>query len=62
MLRNLKREIASLNYERLGLSTDKDKAFSQITDKLTPSNPQDAVKSHYFFEFLGLNRNSAQIT
>ena len=53
-VKELKREIASLSYERLGLSKDKDKAFSQITDKLTPTTPQDAVKSHYFFEFLDI--------
>lgn len=53
-VKELKREIASLSYERLGLSKDKDTAFSQITDKLTPTTPQDAVKSHYFFEFLGI--------
>jgi len=51
----LKREIASLSYERLGMSADKEKAFSQIAGKITPSLPQDIVKSHYFFEFLGLN-------
>lgn len=53
-VKELKREIASLSYERLGLSEDKDKAFSQITGKLTPTTPQDAVKSHYFFEFLDI--------
>ncbi|EKD27990.1 MAG: hypothetical protein ACD_79C00469G0002 [uncultured bacterium] len=53
-VKQLKREIASLSYERLGLSEDKDKAFSQITGKLSPSVPQDAIKSHYFFEFLNI--------
>lgn len=53
-VKELKREIATLSYERLGLSADKNKAFSRITDKLTPSAPHDAVKSHYFFEFLDI--------
>ncbi|MGK5092151.1 DUF1016 N-terminal domain-containing protein [Deltaproteobacteria bacterium TL4] len=51
----LKREIATLSYERLGMSADKEKAFSQLTQKITPSLPQNIIKSHYFFEFLGLN-------
>jgi predicted nuclease of restriction endonuclease-like (RecB) superfamily len=51
----LKREIATLSYERLGMSADKEKAFTQIHDKITPIIPQDAVKSHYFFEFLNIN-------
>lgn len=51
----LKREIATLSYERLGLSTNTENAFSQVTQRLTPALPSDAVKSHYFFEFLGLN-------
>lgn len=54
-VKNLKREIATLSYERLGMSADKEKAFSQIAGKITPSLPQDIVKSHYFFEFLGIN-------
>jgi len=54
-VKELKREIATLSYERLGLSADKEKAFAQITRKITPSMPQDAVKTHYFFEFLGIN-------
>lgn len=51
----LKREIATLNYERLGLSADIKKAYTQLSNKITPSVPQDAVKSHYFFEFLNIN-------
>lgn len=54
-VKELKREIATLSYERLGISSDKEKAFSQITKKISPSFPHDIIKSHYFFEFLGLN-------
>lgn len=54
-VKELKREIATLSFERLGLSADKDKAFAQLQAKITPALPQDAVKSHYFFEFLGIN-------
>ncbi len=54
-VKEIKRQIATLSYERLGLSKDKEKAFSQITKKITPAQPEDAVKSHYLFEFLGIN-------
>jgi predicted nuclease of restriction endonuclease-like (RecB) superfamily len=54
-VRDLKREIASLSYERLGIAADKEVAFAQLTQKITPALPKDIVKSHYFFEFLGIN-------
>jgi predicted nuclease of restriction endonuclease-like (RecB) superfamily len=54
-VKNLKREIASLSYERLGMSTDKEAAFAQLAQKITPALPKDIIKSHYFFEFLGIN-------
>jgi predicted nuclease of restriction endonuclease-like (RecB) superfamily len=54
-VKNLKREIASLSYERLGMTADKEAAFAQLAQKITPALPQDIVKSHYFFEFLGIN-------
>ncbi|OYT11663.1 MAG: hypothetical protein B6I18_03360 [Bacteroidetes bacterium 4572_112] len=52
----LKRQINSLAYERLGLSKDKDIAFEQLTKKIEPATSTDLVKSHYFFEFLGINK------
>jgi len=51
----LKREIATLSYERLGLSEDTEKAFLQLTRRISPMYPHDVIKSHYFFEFLGIN-------
>jgi len=54
-VKNLKREIASLSYERLGISADKEAAFAQLAQKITPALPKDIIKSHYFFEFLGIN-------
>lgn len=51
----LKREIDSLSYERLGLSADTEKAFKQVTQSISPITPRDAIKSHYIFEFLGIN-------
>jgi len=55
-VKELKRQIASLSYERLGFSTEKSIAYNQLKSKITPQLPQDAVKSHYFFDFLGINR------
>jgi len=54
--RELKRQINSLAYERLGLSKDKDLAFEQLKKKIEPATSTDLVKSHYFFEFLGINK------
>jgi len=54
-VRELKRQIASLCYQRLGLSANKEKALEQISNNLIPLSPEDAVKSHYFFEFLNIN-------
>ncbi|HOW40349.1 MAG TPA: PDDEXK nuclease domain-containing protein [Bacteroidales bacterium] len=53
-VRELKRQIESLSFERLGLSADKEKALVQIEKKIKPAEPKDAVKDLYFFEFLGL--------
>jgi len=53
--RELKRQINSLAYERLGLSKDKELAFEQLKKKIEPTTSTDLVKSHYFFEFLEIN-------
>lgn len=55
-VRELKREIASLSYERLGLSKNKALAYEDIKHKIIPSKGQDIVKSHYFLEFLNINK------
>lgn len=52
----LKRQISTLTYERLGLSGDYEKAFSQIQQKIMPEQNTDIIKSHYFFEFLDINQ------
>ncbi len=53
-VKELKRSINSLTYERFGLSNDYSKAFKEIQNKITPITPQDSIKSHYIFEFLNL--------
>lgn len=51
----LRREINTLTFERLGLSIDKENAWILIQNKIKPLSGNDLVKSHYFFEFLNIN-------
>lgn len=53
-VRELKRQIGSLLFERLGLSTDKEKLLRLTAVEVTPSLPADIIKDPYTFEFLGL--------
>ncbi len=55
-VRELQRQINTLTYERFGLSADYKNAFAQIQQKITPEKNNDIIKSHYFFEFLNINR------
>lgn len=60
-VRELERQIATLTFERVGLSQNTELAFSELEDKIIPANPSDAVKSIYFFDFLNLpNANLIQ--
>lgn len=53
-VRELKRQIASLYYERSGLSTNKHK-LSQIAQQVAEqASPMLAIRDPYVFEFLGL--------
>lgn len=53
-VRELRRQIASLYYERSGLSTNKD-ALAMLANKTTEKeNPRLTVRDPYVFEFLGL--------
>jgi predicted nuclease of restriction endonuclease-like (RecB) superfamily len=53
--RELQRAIRTLTYERFGLSGGKERTFQQILSKIQPSQSQDIIKSHYFFDFLDIN-------
>lgn len=53
-VRELRRQIYSLSYERLGLSARKEIAFQEMQRKIEPTVSTDLVKSHYLFEFLNL--------
>jgi predicted nuclease of restriction endonuclease-like (RecB) superfamily len=58
-VRELKRQINSLYFERLGMSK-KPELLSQLTQQeIVPRSPNEIVKSVYAFEFLGLNAKDA---
>lgn len=50
----LKHQIATLSFERFGLSSDPELALRELETKIIPAYPSDAVKSIYFFDFLQL--------
>ncbi len=53
-LSELKRQYNSSLYERLALSTDKDKVYRLSTEGQKIETAQDAIKDPYVLEFLGL--------
>ncbi len=53
-LSELKRQYNSSLYERLALSTDKDKVYRLALEGQTVESPKDVVKDPYVLEFLGL--------
>lgn len=57
-VQELKRQINTLAYERVGLSSNTEIALKQLQGKIEPENTNDAIKSIYTFDFLGLKSNS----
>jgi predicted nuclease of restriction endonuclease-like (RecB) superfamily len=53
-VRELKRQIGSLYYERTGLSTNKDKLAEQVQADADRAEPELTIRDPYIFEFLGL--------
>jgi predicted nuclease of restriction endonuclease-like (RecB) superfamily len=53
-VRELERQIATLTYERVGLSENTNLAFNELQNKIIPETTNDAIKSIYFFDFLNL--------
>ena len=53
-VRELKRQISSLYYERSGLSKDKSKLAERVQAKAEKSEPKLAIRDPYIFEFLGI--------
>ena len=54
-VRELKRQIASLYYERSGLSRDKKKLAALVDAKVEHSTPALTIRDPYVFEFLGVH-------
>lgn len=54
-VRELKRQIGSLYYERSGLSENKEKLAELIQSGAEQAEPNLAIRDPYIFEFLGIN-------
>ncbi len=62
-VRELEKQIATLAFERVGLSKNTENAMLELKDKIVPAKADDAVKSIYFFDFLNLpNKHLIQET
>jgi predicted nuclease of restriction endonuclease-like (RecB) superfamily len=53
-VRELKRQINSLYYERSGYSNDKKKLAKMVRAKVEQSEPSQVIRDPYVFEFMGL--------
>jgi len=53
-VRELKRQIGSLYYERSGLSENKEKLAKLVQSRVEASEPKLAIRDPYVFEFLGI--------
>jgi len=57
-VRELKRQINSLYFERSGLSEKPEKLAELIKEKIEPQAPKDIIKNMYTFEFLDISTKS----
>lgn len=57
-VRELKRQIASLYFERSGLSKHPEKLAELVQQKIKPKQPKDIIKNIYAFEFLDIGIQS----
>lgn len=55
-VKELKRQINTLTYERVGLSKNYKTSSDELMKKIKPQQISDLVKSHYFFEFLNIDQ------
>lgn len=53
-VKELKHQINTLAYERVGLSSNTHIAQEQLMSKISPELPENAIKNIYSFDFLGL--------
>lgn len=60
-VRELKRQIASLYFERLGLSQNKKKLAEAVHRKAETTTPSHIVRDPYIFEFLGLKSREVMV-
>lgn len=58
-VRALKRQIATLYFERSGLSKDKEKLAAMVQAGVETAEPKLAIRDPYIFEFLGLRAKDA---
>lgn len=58
-VRQLKRQIATLYFERSGLSKDKEKLAALVRKGMETAEPSLAIRDPYIFEFLGLRAKDA---
>ncbi len=58
-VRALKRQIATLYFERSGLSKDKEKLSQMVQQGVETAEPALAIRAPYIFEFLGLRAKDA---
>jgi predicted nuclease of restriction endonuclease-like (RecB) superfamily len=58
-VRDLKRQIGSLYFERSGLSKDKEKLSKMVNTGVETAKPRLAIRDPYIFEFLGLPAKDA---
>lgn len=55
-VKELKRQIDTLTYERVGLSENHKDGCDEVMKKIKPQQTSDLIKSHYFFEFLNIGQ------
>lgn len=55
-VRELKRQINNLLYERVGLSRDHEGVLALAQEGALESSPTEMIRDPYVFEFLGLKR------
>lgn len=53
-VKELRRQINTLSYERMGFEKDKSLALEKMQKMITPQTPAEAIKDVYVFEFLDL--------
>lgn len=58
-VRALRRQIATLYFERSGLSKDKEKLAAMVKKGVEAAEPKLAIRDPYIFEFLGLRAKDA---